>query len=156
MAADVVAAISGQPPNRKPGCWLSCWPGSARGRISCAGRIDRLSPEEEIGLFGELVISTSSLAAGAVLTCWCRHGWVLAAGFRTSRADTVGIEIKSTTSANGFPAQISSLEQLDGLAGRAILLAAMRLCEQQSGETLSEVSLICEAGRAHAQHLVVP
>lgn len=140
MAADVVAAVSGSTPQSE--AWLlslmlariRAWQDFMRRPKS-----DRLSLEEEIGLFGELSFLRSSLAAGAVANLLVQ-AWVgPRGGLQDFQTDTVGIEVKSTTSANGFPSQISSLEQLDSLAGRAILLAAMRLCEQQSGETLPEL-----------------
>lgn len=140
MAADVVAALSGSTSQSE--VWLlslmlariRAWQDFMRKPKS-----DRLSQEEEVGLFGELSFLRSSLAAGAIANLLV-HAWVgPRGGLQDFQTDTVGIEIKTTTSANGFPAQISSLEQLDGLAGRAILLGAMRLCEQKSGETLPEL-----------------
>lgn len=150
MAADVVAAISGSTSQSE--AWLlslmlariRAWQDFMRRPKS-----DRLSLEEEIGLFGELSFLRSSLAAGAVANLLVQAWAGPRGGLQDFQTDTVGIEIKSTTSANGFPAQISSLEQLDGLAGRAILLAAMRLCEQQSGETLSEVIIDLRSKVAH-------
>lgn len=140
MAADVVAALSGS--TSRSDTWLlslmlariRAWQDFMRRPKS-----DRLSQEEEVGLFGELSFLRSSLDAGATANLMI-HSWMgPRGGLQDLQTDTIGIEIKSTMSVNGFPAQISSLEQLDGLAGRAILLAGMRLCEQTSGQTLPEL-----------------
>lgn len=150
MAADVVAAVSGSTSQSE--AWLltlmlariRAWQDFMRRPKS-----ERLTQEEEIGLFGELSFLRSSVTAGAVANLLV-PAWVgPRGGLQDFQTDTVGIEIKSTTSANGFPAQISSLEQLDSLAGRAILLAAMRLCEQQSGETLPELIFDLRGKIAH-------
>jgi hypothetical protein len=50
-----------------------------------------------------------------------------------------GLEIKASLAAGAFPARISSLEQLDDAHGRVILLAAVRLCIQAEGRTLSAI-----------------
>lgn len=57
-------------------------------------------------------------------------------GLRDFMTETVDLEVKSTVSANGFPARISSLEQLDDVSGRTVCLAAFRFSVQDSGTSL--------------------
>ncbi|WP_292427839.1 PD-(D/E)XK motif protein [Mesorhizobium sp.] len=140
MSADIVAALSAT--QTQSDSWLlslmlariRAWQEFMR-----RPRSGLLSPEEEIGLFGELVFLREALDAGAP-AAGMLHSWAgPAGGLQDFQTETVGIEIKSTISASGFPAQISSLEQLDGLAGRAVILGGVRLCQQEGGQTLSEL-----------------
>lgn len=96
----------------------------------------RLSDEEELGLFGELTVVQRMLHAGRspreVLDYWKGP----ANGLRDFMGETQDIEVKATVSPNGFPARISSLEQLDDVSGRTIFLAALRFSVQDGGCTL--------------------
>jgi hypothetical protein len=92
--------------------------------------------EEEIGLFGELCVLRELLEVGlkasSVVTAWQGpldgvHDFVLGAG---------ALEVKSTVAASGFPATISSLEQLDDALVNPILLACIRLRIDAPGLTL--------------------
>ncbi|ESZ05780.1 hypothetical protein X737_35480 [Mesorhizobium sp. L48C026A00] len=154
MSADIVAALSAT--STKSDSWLlalmlariRAWQDFMR-----RPRPDRLSPEEEIGLYGELVFLRESLDAGAVPDIMV-HSWAgPRGGLQDFQSDTIGIEVKSTTSVNGFPAQISSLEQLDGLSGRPVLLAGLRLCQQQTGQTLPELADALRARVASSRDL---
>lgn len=95
-----------------------------------------LSPEEEAGLFGELTVLRRLVehggAVGPVIDAWVGP----ARGLQDFQSAALGLEVKSTLSVAGFPARISSLEQLDPLAGRPVLLAAVRLCLQENGLSL--------------------
>lgn len=95
-----------------------------------------LSPEEEAGLFGELVVLQRLVEHGGavapVIDAWVGP----ARGLQDFQSATLGLEVKSTLSVAGFPARISSLEQLDPLAGRPVLLAAVRLCLKEDGLSL--------------------
>lgn len=95
-----------------------------------------LSDDEEVGLFGELSVLSRLVTLGrdAVLVVRCWSGPNRAPQDFQTLAH--GLEVKATTSVNGFPARISSLAQLDDGAGRDIFLAATRLALQQGGMTL--------------------
>lgn len=98
-----------------------------------------LSGEEELGLVGELHVLEALVDAGiapaAAVAAW--------QGPSGSMQDFIapqhGIEVKSTLSAIGFPARISSLEQLDPALGRLVLLTGVRLCLQSDGRALPDV-----------------
>ncbi len=96
----------------------------------------RLSDEEELGLFGELFMVNRLLDCGvppsAVMECWKGP----ANGLRDFIGFAHDIEVKATISLNGFPAWISSLEQLDDVAGRSVFLAALRFSLQDAALTL--------------------
>lgn len=99
-------------------------------------RDKRLSEEEELGLFGELFMVNRFLDCGVppsvVMECW--KGPVN--GLRDFMGETHDVEVKATISPNGFPAQISSLEQLDDVAGRSVLLVALRFSLQDAAPSL--------------------
>lgn len=96
----------------------------------------RLTDEEETGLFGELLVLEGmlrKLEPMLALEIWKGPENSL----QDFRSDTVGVEVKTTVSVNGFPAKISSLEQLDGSGTRMIYLAGIRLIVIDGGRTLS-------------------
>jgi hypothetical protein len=96
-----------------------------------------LSPEAEIGLCGELVILLELLRAGlspaAAVDAW--HGPL--DGIQDFYLGAGAIEVKTTIAQGGFPAGISSLEQLDEAYRQHLFLAGVRLTLQDSGETLA-------------------
>jgi hypothetical protein len=92
-----------------------------------------LSDDEEIGLYGELVVLGQLLASlpgtGAVVEMWQGplrglHDFVFPHG---------ALEAKATTAVNGFRATIGSLEQLDLAIKSPIYLAAVRLVADLDG-----------------------
>ena len=97
---------------------------------------DRLGPDSEAGLIGELHVlealgSTLHDAAAAVVA-WegpegGLHDFVVGGG---------AIEVKSTVSASGFHARIGSLQQLDPAGRPPLCLAAVRLATTAGGATL--------------------
>lgn len=96
-----------------------------------------LSPDAQIGLFGELwmlrLLTESSLGAGA-LDCW-------QGPLRSAQDFHVGggaIEIKSTVRTGTFLAHINSIEQLDGDRS-PIFLCAFRFEELPDGISLVEL-----------------
>lgn len=95
-----------------------------------------LSSEAELGLFGELVIIDRMIAADMperhVIESW--QGPL--DGLQDFMPGSGGIEVKATLSAGGFPATISSLEQLDDSLRQPLFLAAVRLALDPSGMTL--------------------
>lgn len=99
-----------------------------------------LSPEGELGLFGELVLLESlivaGMSAGNVLDGW--QGPM--DGLQDFRLGSGGIEVKTTLSAAGFPATITSLEQLDDSLCRPLFLAAVRLGLDATGISLPDMA----------------
>lgn len=95
-----------------------------------------LSSEAELGLFGELVVLDRMITAGMperqAVDSW--QGPL--DGLQDFMPGGGGIEVKATLSAGGFPAMISSLEQLDESLRQPLFLAAVRLGLDPSGMTL--------------------
>ena len=99
-----------------------------------------LSEENEQGLFGELVLLEHMIESGLpsrdVLDAWQGpldglQDFILGSG---------GIEVKTTLSTGGFPATVSSLEQLDDNLRQPLFVAATRLAIHSSGMTLPEIA----------------
>ena len=112
------------------------------GRSSCSGI---LGGEDEIGLHGELHILMGLIEglgnAAAAVDAWegplhGLHDFVLSVG---------AIEVKSTASAVGFRATISSLDQLDPAMRSPLHVAAVRLAEDAAGMTLPERVTVARA-----------
>ncbi len=97
-----------------------------------------LGPEEEIGLFGELLVLDILLKhipdAAVVLECWTGP----AGGLQDFVPGNGAIEVKTTVSPSGFRARIDSLEQLDPAVRSPLCVAAVRLSQSTSGATLPE------------------
>lgn len=95
-----------------------------------------LSPEAELGLFGELVLMDCMIQAGMparnVIESW--QGPL--DGLQDFMLGNGGIEVKTTLSASGFPATVSSLEQFDSSLREPLFLAAVRVCLDSTGMTL--------------------
>jgi hypothetical protein len=97
-----------------------------------------LSPEAEIGLIGELLFLRDVLDIG-MRPVTATEGWQGPLdGLHDFVFGTGAVEVKATAAVGGFPAAISSLEQLDDLPGRSLFLAAIRLSADSSGMTLPE------------------
>jgi len=95
-----------------------------------------LSPEQEVGLVGELLTLDELVHAGvpapACVQAWEGpidgvHDFVLGPG---------AIEVKTSLAVAGFPAKIGSIEQLDDAFRQPLYLAAQRLAVVAEGETL--------------------
>ena len=95
-----------------------------------------LSLESQIGLIGELVTLEQllGLLPDPVATVEAWRGPL--DGVQDFFLGHGSIEVKATASPHGFPAKISSLEQLDQTVRSPVLLAAVRLTVQASGLTL--------------------
>ena len=98
-----------------------------------------LSAENEQGLFGELVLLERMIEAGLpprdVLDAW--RGPV--DGLQDFILGSGGMEVKTTLSVSGFPATVSSLEQLDDNLRQPLFVVATRLALRSSGMTLPEM-----------------
>lgn len=140
MAADIVSALSRAATQSDP--WLlslmlariRAWQDFMR-----KPRTDLLRPEEELGLFGELSFMREAIVAGAAAANVV-HAWTgPSRSLQDFQTDMIGVEVKATLSVNSFSAHISSLEQLDGMRERAVLLAAIRFTLHDEGQTLPEL-----------------
>lgn len=96
----------------------------------------RLTADEEVGLFGELLFLERCLDAGieleAMLDLWLGPQ----NGLRDFMGGDFAVEVKSTVAVNGFPSRIASLEQLDNADVADLRLVAQRLALQEAGSTL--------------------
>jgi hypothetical protein len=102
------------------------------------GKDGFLSPEKEIGLFGELEFLRELLSSGLPATI-AIDGWEGPfEGIHDFRLGNGAIEVKTTLSPIGFPAQINSLEQLDDALVHPLFIAGIRLALNTSGITLPE------------------
>lgn len=99
---------------------------------------DGLSPEEELGLAGELAI-LKLLLKTSVSTISTLDSWVGPIdGLQDFEIGTGAIEVKSTLSSNGFPVRVGSLEQLDDSIRQPLFLAGVRFSQNISGQNLYE------------------
>lgn len=99
-----------------------------------------LPSEAELGLCGELVVLDGMIATGMparnVLEVW--QGPL--DGLQDFMPCSGGIEVKTTLAAAGFPATITSLDQLDDSLRQPLFLAAVRLVLDAGGMTLPEMA----------------
>jgi hypothetical protein len=101
--------------------------------------IQRLSPETEIGLIGELTLLRAIIDAGMPLPL-AIESWVGPLDrFQDFELGTGALEVKSTLSAVGFPAKIGSLEQLDDSIRQPLYVAGARFRQTESGHNLPEI-----------------
>lgn len=98
-----------------------------------------LSPEAEIGLFGEITLLGSIIRAG-VSAAQAVESWVGPLdGVQDFEIGTGALEVKSTLSAKGFPAKIGSLQQLDDSVRQPLFVAGIRFRQVHSGQNLPEL-----------------
>ena len=97
-----------------------------------------LSPEAEIGLFGELSTLLLLFAEGVDHLTACEAWKGPVRGLRDFEIGTGGIEVKSTIAVAGFPARVGSLSQLDDSERQPLFLVAHRFSQSQLGQTLPE------------------
>jgi hypothetical protein len=97
-----------------------------------------LGPEAEIGLIGELCFLEEMIALGiassVAVTAW-------EGPFDAPQDFIVGtgaVEVKSTVAKIGFPAKISSLEQLDDSIHSPLFVAGQRFAVSDTGMTLPD------------------
>jgi hypothetical protein len=97
-----------------------------------------LVQEAEVGLFGEMIVLKglieAGVPAGIALDAW--QGPL--DGLQDFMIGSGAIEVKTTLSANGFPATIGSLEQLDETLRQPLFVAGVRLALGEAGKTLTE------------------
>jgi hypothetical protein len=95
-----------------------------------------LSPEEEVGLFGELVVLDQLLDAGVAARTALEVWQGPLDGLQDFMFGSGAIEVKTTLSAVGFTASVGSLEQLDETLCHPLFVAGVRLLVDASGRTL--------------------
>lgn len=95
-----------------------------------------LSSEAELGLFGELVILELIIVGGMPVRQAVDSWQGPLDGLQDFMPGAGGIEVKATLSTGGFPATISSLEQLDDNLRQPLFLAGVQLALDPSGITL--------------------
>ena len=104
-----------------------------------------LSEEAEQGLFGELVVLERMIECG-ISAAKALDAWQ---GPLDSVQDfmlgTGAIEVKTTLSVGGFPATISSLEQLDERLRQPLFVAGVRLALSPTGITLPAMADLVRA-----------
>lgn len=101
---------------------------------------DPLGKASEQGLFGELHVLRECIRSG--LPCeTALQGWQGPLdGLHDFAFGPGALEVKTTTSPSGFPATISSLDQLDPSQVAPLYLAAVRLAVSESGQTLPAIA----------------
>lgn len=125
-------------------------------RFMSRERSPTLSPEEEIGLIGELAILrnliTDQLPEHESVEAWIGPD----DGLHDFRLGTGGIESKTTLSPTGFIAQIANLDQLDDALFRPLYVGAVRLQQSDKGNTLPEFidSLLSAISDTEAKELL--
>ena len=103
-----------------------------------SGKAGVLGFESEVGLFGELSILEGILNAG-ISAERAVNSWVGPCdGLQDFTIGTGALEVKTTTAVGHFPAWISSLEQLDDSLLHPLFLAAVRICQADSGVSLPD------------------
>lgn len=96
----------------------------------------RLSGEEEVGLYGELLTLDRALDAGASPADMVESWEGPLDGIQDFAIGNGAIEVKSSIAVTGFPARIGSLEQLDDAVRQPLYLSAQRLVVDTDGATL--------------------
>ena len=98
-----------------------------------------LSSEEEIGLFGELLIlrdlTKYNILPSQAIDCW--QGPL--DSIQDFYLNTGALEVKTTISKNAFDASINSLEQLDNTLVSPLYLIGVKLSLNDEGITLSNL-----------------
>lgn len=97
-----------------------------------------LGPEAELGLFGELEFLLRLISAGMPAAKGIEAWRGPLQGLQDFQFGTGAIEVKSTVSSNGFPAQVGSLEQLDDSLMQPIFVVGMRFVLDGSSLTLPQ------------------
>lgn len=140
MAADIVSALS-RATTQSDSWLLSLMLARIRAwqEFMRKPRTNLLRPEEELGLFGELTFMRKAISGGAAVADIV-HAWNgPSRSLQDFQTVVIGVEVKATLATNSFSAHISSLEQLDGMRERAVLLAAIRFSLNDEGQTLPEL-----------------
>jgi hypothetical protein len=99
-----------------------------------------LTAEEEVGLFGELVVFEALLQAGEAPVA-VASGWTGPEGeLHDFEIRNCCVEVKTTLSVSGFPARITGLAQLDTISRPSLLLFGIRVRETPAGMTILDLA----------------
>ena len=99
--------------------------------------VQGLTPEEEVGLIGELHVFAKLISEKLPLSILA-EGWLGPVdGQQDFVIGTGAIEVKTTLSSTGFLAKVGSLEQLDDGLRAPLFVAGIRLVQSKSGQGLS-------------------
>lgn len=104
-----------------------------------SGRNRRMSRESQVGLWGELIALRTLHEAGSVdaLASWVASVDAPGPDFRW---DGAAMEVKTTTSLEGFDIHVNGLGQLDpGNTNGRLLVTGVRAVEDPGGETLPQL-----------------
>lgn len=102
-------------------------------------RLHLLTAEEEVGLFGELIV-LGDLLAGGISESDALDAWVGPnGGLHDFIIGTGGIETKATAAPTGFIARIASLDQLDDSVVHPLYVGAVRLGQADTGRRLPDL-----------------
>lgn len=99
-----------------------------------------LSPDAEVGLFGELWVMKSLLGSGVGASTTVEAWFGPLDGSQDFVLGRGAIEVKTTLAVSGFPVIVSSLEQLDESVKDPLFVAAVRLELSETGATLPEMA----------------
>lgn len=140
MAGDVVGLLEGRPSSSEDrlfGLFLSrirAWQDFME-----RDREGILGPEAETGLYGELLVLSELVGAGISAACAVETWTGPLNGLHDFSSGSGAIEVKTTVSVNSFPAEVSSLEQLDPSLKQPLFLVGVRLAVISAGRTLPEI-----------------
>lgn len=136
MVADIISTLQVSMPSKEDFLFQKYLGRIRAWQIFMRRGREGLSPEEEIGLRGELEFLTALIAQNlpvfTVLNSWKGpmdglHDFELGSG---------SVEVKTTLAGEGFPAQINSLEQLDDSQRYPLFIAGVRLRLDDTGTSL--------------------
>lgn len=97
-----------------------------------------LSPEAEVGLFGELEFLSDLIAIGLPVNTAVGAWQGPMGGIQDFVFGLGAVEVKSTLAINRFPVMIGSLDQLDDTRMRSLFLAGYKLALDSTGRTLPQ------------------
>lgn len=98
-----------------------------------------LGPQEETGLFGELIVLRTIIKAGTQPAS-AIDSWVGPVnGIQDFALGTGAVEVKASIATSGFPVTIECLDQLDDSLRQPLFLAAVRLRLDVSGMSLPAI-----------------
>jgi hypothetical protein len=98
-----------------------------------------LSPEDEVGLIGELMLLRAIIEAG-IPAAQAIESWIgPMRGVQDFALGTGALEVKATLSATGFLAKIGSLAQLDDSTRQPLFIAGARLRQTENGKSLPAI-----------------
>lgn len=140
MAVDVLSAVERHVSNKLTDSFelfvrrVRAWQNFMR-----VGNSGILSPEDEIGLFGELLFLQELIQTGLPLDIAIRSWRGPSGDVHDFSLGSGAVEVKTTSNKGSFMARISSLQQLDDSIVAPLYLCAIRLQIQEDGHTLPEL-----------------